>query len=73
MGILFAHPIFQLPSCFFKDVMAPQDLYLLYGSVPDNFGSYVQYEYMLHFDFPFGFHLYHKPINNMTRVIHIFI
>ena len=71
MGILFAHPIFQLPSCFFRDVMAPLDLYLLYGSVPDNFGSYVLYAYMLHFDFPFGFHLYHKPIKNAVSVMHI--
>ena len=73
MRILFPRLLFDFSGRFFRTVVGPLYLYLFDGPVLERLGSFVQYENGLNLNFPFGFYLYHRPINNMIRIIHIFL
>ena len=71
MGIVYSHLVFRFPGHFLRAVVGPLDLYLSYCPIPESLDSSVQYSDWMHLNFPFGFHLYNRPIKYMIRIINI--
>jgi len=65
--------IFQLPSCIFRTEGPPLDLYLSDGHILKHYDLLVQDADWLHLETSLGFYLNHMPINNVVRVMHIFL
>jgi hypothetical protein len=73
LWVLCPHGIFMLPGSIFRTVAGPLDFYELYNSISKHFDLSIQYPHWLNLKVSLCLYLNQMPINNMARVMYIFI
>jgi hypothetical protein len=73
LWVLCPHGIFMLPGSIFRPIVGPLNFYQLYNLIPEWFDFFVQYPHCLNLKISLSLYLNQMPINNMVRVMYIFI
>jgi hypothetical protein len=73
LQVLCPRGIFMLPGSIFRTIVGPLNFYQLCNSIPKHFYLFVQYLYWLNLKVSLHLYLNQMPINNMVRVMYIFL
>jgi hypothetical protein len=73
LQVLCPHGIFMFPSSIFRTVAGPLNFYQLYNSIPKHFYFFVQYPHWLNLKISLCLYLNQMPINNMVKIMYIFL
>jgi hypothetical protein len=73
LRVLYPHGILMLPSSIFRTVAGSLNFYKLYNLIPEHFDLFVQYSHWLNLKVSLRLYLNQRPINNMVRVMYIFL
>jgi hypothetical protein len=73
LQVIFPHGIFMLLGSIFRTIVGPLNFYYLYNLVPKHFDFSVQYPHWLNLKISLCLYLNQMPINNMVRIMYIFL
>jgi hypothetical protein len=73
LWVLCPHGIYMLLGSIFRTVAGPLNFYHLYNSIPEIFYLFVQHLHWLNLKISLCLYLNQMSINNMVRIMYIFI